>query len=203
MTRDPIPPLPPQILSTQSLLAARDLLSPADFRLRLRKTLLANPNLTLLQVARELKVTRQCVGAIVGRLNRSTGKPAIKREQAKAKMAELRAMVAAGESAEHAAKELGISLGQAMTLGFRSKAVRAVHGTQARSAAGCGCWRCRRAAGIAVPRGTKMDSRAKAEVLDLLAYVDPDSGEGLSQRRIGEMVGAGQAAISRIARAAE
>ena len=201
MTRDPIPPLPSQILSTHSLLAARDLLTPADFRLRLRKTLLANPRLTLLQVARELKVTRQCVGAIVGRLNRPTGKPAVKREQAKAKMAELRTRVAAGESAEHAAKELGISLGQAMNLGFRARGIKPTHGSGNKAA--CRCWRCRRAAGVALKRGPRMRPEQVQTALDLLAYVDPDSGEGLSQRRIGEMVGAGQAAISRIARSAQ
>lgn len=199
MTCGPIPPLPPQILSVSSLLTARDLLSPADFRLRLRKTLLANPSLTLLQVARELKVTRQCVGAIVGRLNRPTGKPAIKREQAKSKMAELRTRVAAGESAEHAAKELGVSLGQAYVLGFRSRETKPAHGGGRKD---CFCWRCKKAQGLAVPRGPRMRPEQVNTALDLLAYVDPDSGEGLSQRRIGELVGAGQVAISRIARAA-
>jgi hypothetical protein len=201
MTRDPIPPLPSQTLSVSSLVTARDLLSPADFRLRLRRTLLSNPSLTLKQVAQALGVTRQCVGAIVGKLNRPTGKPAIKREQARSKLTELRTRVAAGESAEHAAKELGISLGQAMTLGFRAHGIKPAHGSGNRAA--CRCWRCRRAAGIAVPRGPRLSDVHKAQVLDLLAWRDPDSGEGLSQRRIGEMVGAGQAAISRIARAAE
>ena len=200
MTRDPIPPLPSQILSVHSLLAARDLLSPADFRLRLRRTLLSDPSLTLKQVAQALGVTRQCVGAIVGKLNRPTGKPAIKREQARSKLAELRIRVAAGESAEHAAKELGISLGQAMTLGFRARDIKPAHGGGRKD---CFCWRCRRAAGIATPRGPRMRSEQVSTALDLLAYVDPDSGEGLSQRRIGEMVGAGQAAISRIARSAQ
>jgi hypothetical protein len=201
MNRDPIPPLPSQTLSVSSLATARDLLTPADFRLRLRRTLLSNPSLTLKQVAQALGVTRQCVGTIVGRLDRPTGKPAIKREQAKAKLAELRARVAAGESAEHAAKELGISLGQAMTLGFRARGVKPAHGSSNRAA--CRCWRCRRANGIAIPRGPRMRPEQVTTALDLLAYVDPDSGEGLSQRRIGEMVGAGQAAISRIARSAQ
>jgi hypothetical protein len=73
--RDPIPHLPsapPLALSLSTLPTARDLLSIQDFRLRLRRTLLDCPTLTLKQVAQALGVTRQYVGALVGSLGRPT-----------------------------------------------------------------------------------------------------------------------------------
>lgn len=202
MNRDPIPPLPPSpthILSVSSMAAAKDLLSPADFRVRLRKTFLSNPNLTLAQAARALGVTRQRVALIVGPLGRSTGKPAVKREQAKARMAELRTRVAGGESAEKAAKELGISLAAAAALGFRSKSIRPLHGGGRKD---CRCWRCRRAAGVTTSRA-RLDTTQKAAVLDLLAYNDPDTGEGLTQQQIAGLLGTNQNTVSRISRSAQ
>jgi predicted XRE-type DNA-binding protein len=180
--------------------AAKDLLSPADFRLRLRKTFLSNPNLTLAQVARALGVTRQRVALIVGRLDRPTGKPAIKREQARAKMAELKKRVAGGESAEQAAKALGISLAAATAQGFRARGIKPAHGGGRKD---CFCWRCRRAAGVALQRGPRMGAAQKAAVLDLLAWRDPDDGSRMTQAEIGRLTGVGQAAVSRIARSAQ
>lgn len=200
--RDPIPPLPPSpslVLPISSMAAAKDLLSPADFRLRLRKTFLSNPNLTLAQVARALGVTRQRVALIVGRLDRPTGKPAVKREQARAKMAELKKRVAVGESAEKAAKALGISLAAATASGFRARGIKPVHGGGRKD---CFCWRCKKAQGLATPRGPKMGPRAKAAVIDLLAWRDPDDWAPLTQAEIGKIIGVGQAAVSRIARSA-
>src|ERR1019366_8514934 len=129
--RIPIPPLPsapPLALSFSTLPVARDLLSTQDFRLRLRKTLLDRPTLTLAMVAQALGVTRQYVGALVGPLGRPTcarhDKPGPKRDQARRKMIELVTKVRAGESAEAAARVLGISLPAAAKLGFRTKKFR-------------------------------------------------------------------------------
>lgn len=185
-----------------SISQARVDFPPEEFRLRLRKHLLDHPGLTLAQVARDLKITRQRVGGLVGKLDRPRHF-AVKREEARARMIELRTRVANGESAEKASTEMGISLAAAVKAGFRSKDVRPAHGTQARMATGCNCWRCRRAAGIAVPRGTKMGPRVKAQVLDLLAWRDPDDQTPLTQATIGRLTNCGQAAVSRIARAAE
>jgi hypothetical protein len=208
--RDPIPHLPsapPLALSLSTLPTARDLLSTQDFRLRLRKTLLDRPNLTLATVARALGVTRQYVGALVGRLDRPTcarhDKPGPKRDQALSHIKELTARVARGESAEAAARALGISLPAAAKLGFRTKAIRPSHGTWDRAKQGCGCWRCRRAAGIALPRGPKSGVATRAEVEDWLAWADPYDGTQLTQATIGRLAGTHQGAVSRIARSAE
>jgi hypothetical protein len=203
MNRDPIPPLPPSpplILPMHSLLAARGLLSPADFRLRLRKTMLSNPNLTLLQVARALGVTRQCVGGLVGRLDRPTGKPAIKTEKAREKLAELCSRVAAGESAVQAAKELGIRLAQVYASGFRAHGVKPMHGGGKKD---CNCYRCRCAAGIARRRSPRMRPERLGTVLDLLAWRDPDDNTSLTQVTIGRMANCSQGTVSRIARSAQ
>ena len=186
--------------------ARHDLPGP-EFRARLREAMLATPQITLSQVAAQLGVTRQAVNQLVGKLDRpscaSPNRPAPKLEQARRRLEELVERVRAGESADHAAADLGISLAQAMRLGFRSKAVRPAHGTQARLAHGCDCWRCRRAAGRARPRGRRVDLRQQAEVLDWLAYRDPDDETALTQAEVGRLVGVGQPVVSRIARAVE
>jgi len=193
-----IPPHPGPI----SLSQARVDLPPSEFRLRLRKHLLDHPGLTLAQVAKDLKLTRQRVGSLVGRLNRPRHF-AVKWEQARAKMVELRARVVGGESAEHAAEGLGISLAAARKLGLRVKSIRPAHGTLERGALGCGCWRCKKAQGLATPRGPRMDDAQKAAVLDLLAYNDPDTGEVLTQKQIAGLLGTNQNTVSRISRSAQ
>ena len=176
----------------------RDTLAPEEFRLRLRKHLLDHPGLTLAQVARELKLTRQRVGSLVGRLDRPRHF-AVKREQARSRMVELRIRVAGGESAKKAAEGLGVSLTAARKLGLRVKSIRPVHGTRERAAV-CDCWRCRRAAGVALQRGPRMSETEKAAIEDLLAWRDPDDEAPLTQAAIGKLVGVGQAAVSRVAR---
>ena len=190
-----IPPHPGYISQIRAL-------PPEEFRLRLRKHLLAHPGLTLAQVARELKLTRQRVGSLVGRLDRPKHF-AVKQEQARSRMIELRTRVAGGESAEHAAEGLGISLAAARKLGLRVKLIRPAHGTQERAVLGCSCWRCRRAAGIALQRGPRMSETEKAAIEDLLAWRNPDDQTPLTQSVIGKLVGVGQAAVSRVARSAE
>ena len=176
-------------------------LPPEEFRTRLRKHLIDHPGLTLAQVAKELETSRQYVGALVGRLNRPRHF-AVKQEQAKQKMVELRTRVAGGESAEHAAEGLGISLAAARKLGLRVKSIRPAHGSLERGALGCSCWRCRRAAGVAVSRA-RLDTTQKAAVLDLLAYNDPDTGEVLTQKQIAGLLGTNQNTVSRISRSAQ
>jgi predicted transcriptional regulator len=193
-------PVCPQPLSLSD---ARAALPAEEFRLLLRQHLIDHPDLTLHDVAQELGVTRQRVGMMVGKLGRPTcaevDRPAPKKEVAALGMAELRARVARGESAEKAAASLGLSLPAATKLGFRTKAVRPPHGTQAKLTTDCNCWRCRRAAGIALPRSPRAGEREKAAVLEWLAWVDPETGRGLSQTEIGRLVGIGQGAVSRIA----
>ena len=185
------------------LLIARIALPPFEFRARLRRHLLAEPSVTLRQVASALGVSRQAVGALVGRLDRPTcahpDRPAPRRDQARARLAELTARVAAGESAESAAGGLGISLAQAARLGFRAKEVRPPHG---KGRANCDCWRCRRAAGVARPRGRRAEAAQREAALDWLAWVDPDEGTALTQAEIGRLAGVRQSAVSRLARAA-
>lgn len=196
-----------------SLSQVRDALPPANFRSRLRKYLIDHPNLTLNQVASIIGVSRQRVSFLVGPLGRpNCARPgprqAPKLEQAQRQLKQLEARVRSGESASAAVAELGISLSQAARAGFRVKSVRPSHGMPERAAGGdawapCGCWRCRRAAGIARPRGRRADGCMRAEILDWLAWCDPDTGEKLSQMRVGELSGVGQSAVSRVARAAE
>lgn len=203
----PVPLIPFQIPAYPkplSISQARTDLPPEEFRTRLRSHLLDHPGLTLAQVAQHLNVTRQRVGLLVGKLNRPTcahpNRPAPKREAAKLKLAQLTAKVKAGKPADAAAKELSISLPMAMRLGFRARNAHPPHGTQIRLAKGCDCWRCRRAGGIALPRGPRTGPARRAAVLDWLAWLDPDSGEGLRQVEIGRLAGVAQAAVSRIAR---
>jgi predicted XRE-type DNA-binding protein len=167
--------------------------------------MLNHPEIKLKQVAKMLGVTRQRVALMIGALNRPScahpDKPAPRKEQAETKLAELKARVAAGEPAQAVVKELGISFFQAMRLGFRARSVFPTHGTQARLRSGCSCWRCRRAGGLSVPRGPRLGTEKKAQVLDWLAWVDPEDGIVLTQAAIGQLVGVAQQAVSRIARA--
>ena len=192
---------------TLSIPEARATLPPADFRLALRRTMLDHPDLTLKAVAEQLNITRQRVALMVGLLNRPScahpDKPAPKRDAARAALAELKDRVRAGEPAQAVVKDLGISLTQAMNLGFRVKLVRPSHGTQARLRSGCTCLRCRRAGGLVVPRGKNMTVAKKFQVLDWRAWCDPDTGEGLRQVEIGRLSGVPQPMVSRIMRTAE
>lgn len=204
---DPLPQLCHNIIVTSQLTIpeARASLPPDVFRAVLRKTLLEHPEVTLREVAKQLGVTRQRVSLIVGRLDRPScahpDRPAPKKEHAARLLPQLVSRVRAGEAAEHAARELGVSLAQAARLGFRSREVRPPHGTQGRLKSGCDCWRCRRAGGIALPRGPRAGARTRAEVADWLAWTDPENGCGLTQAEIGRLAGVGQGAVSRIARA--
>jgi hypothetical protein len=207
----------PSVLHLHDLPEARATLSPAEFRNQLRGYMLDHPGVTLRRVAETLDVTRQRASIMVGSLNRSTccraDRLAPERERAAAGMTFLAERVAAGESAGPVARELSISLSMAMRLGFRVKEVRPPHGTWERAREkigvdgevvqlGCNCWRCRRVAGLAVPRRSRTTMAQKAEVEDWLAWVDPDDGCGLSQAEIGALVGVGQMAVSRVSQAA-
>jgi hypothetical protein len=44
-----------------------------------------------------------------------------------------------------------------------------------------------------------VDERKRWEVVDWLAWTDPDDGTGLTQARIGRLVGVGQPVVSRVA----
>jgi hypothetical protein len=205
------------VLHLHDLPKARATLPPSEFRNQLRGYMLDHPGVTLRRVAETLDVTRQRASIMVGPLNRSnccrTDRLAPERERAAACLTELRARVAAGESAGPVARELGISLSMAMRLGFRVKEVRPPHGTWERAREkigvdgevvqlGCNCWRCRRVAGLVVPRGPRTTVAQKAEIEDWLAWVDPETGRGLSQVEIGKLARVGQMAVSRVARAA-
>jgi predicted XRE-type DNA-binding protein len=198
-------PSPPEFIFA-SLAQSRAVLPPAEFRDRLRCYLLDHPELTLAQAAIELGVTRHRVSLMVGKLNRPNcaqgPRPAPETEKARRRIPALIERVANGETAKHAAQGLGISLAQSYQLGFRAKLVHPLHGTKVR-AAKCNCWRCRRVAGIALPRGPRTGAARQAAVLDWLAWADPDTGEGLRQAEIGKLTGVGQGLVSRIARAAE
>lgn len=187
-----------------SISRARDTLEPEEFRQRLRKHLQDHPNLTLQQVATILGLTRQRVSQFVGPLGRlncaQPNRPAPKRDRAKAKMAELELRVLGGESASAAAATLGVSLNQAAQLGFRSRQIRrSPHGTKARAASCCSCWRCRRASGAILPRGPKIDP---TQVLDWCAWVDPDDGRALTQQEVARLCGVVQPVVSRITKGA-
>lgn len=186
---------------------ARVNMSPAEFRERLRGHMVANPTLTLRSVAQALGVTRQCVSQMVGRLDRPScahpDRPAPRKDAARHALPQLVKRVKSGEPAEKAAAALGISLPQAIRLGFRSKVARPPHGTQSRIDSGCNCWRCRKSGGIALPRGPKSGPIRQAAVLDWLAWSDPDEGTKLTQTVIGKLAGVAQGAVSRIFRAQE
>ena len=100
--------------------------------------MLDHPDLTLRAVAEQLNITRQRVALMVGLLNRPScahpDKPAPKRDAARAALTELKNRVRAGEPAQAVVKDLGISLTQAMNLGFRVGSCRPAHGTQAEAA---------------------------------------------------------------------
>ena len=209
-------PTPSPIFHLADLEPARLTLSPPEFRAHLRHYLLEHPHVTLRRVADSLGVSRQKVGWMAGRLRRPScclpgPRLALERAKAASCLSELRARVAAGESASAVAKELGFSLWIAAALGFRAKEVRPPHGTWERARGGggsesprppCNCWRCRRVAGVAVPRGPRTTAAQRAQIIDWLAWVDPDDGRGLSQAVVGELVGVGQMAVSRVAQAA-
>ena len=178
----------------------RDSLRPRDFHSRLRDYLLLHPTLTLRQVAQSLSISRQAVSNMVGRLDRLTcaapNRPAPKTDHARANLKALAALVAQGRTAQQAADQLGVSLSGAVLAGFRVKAIRKPHG---KGREGCGCWRCRRAAGLAVPRGTRTRMDAAA-TLDWLAWNDPDDGRFLSQKSVAALSGTRQQTVSRLAR---
>ena len=181
---------------------ARSTLSPEEFRLRLRSHLQSNPNVTLAQVAHQIKVSRQYVSQLVGRLNRPNAasplffRMAPKTEQARQKLPEMRARVARGDSAEQAAAKLGISVNRAYYLGFRSKDSKPTH---AQGRPGCNCARCRKAHGLAIPR-TRTSERLRAEIVDLLAWSDPFTAEALAQSEVARLLGTNQSVVSRVAR---
>lgn len=173
--------------------------------MELRKLFLLRPDLTLAKVAKALGITRQRVSLLVGPLGRPNcathpDHPAPKRDQAAKLLPILEARVRQGEAAEHVAAELGISLTMAMSLGFRTHSVRPSHGTQARAAQGCNCWRCRRAAGIALPRGPRSGIEVRVRVLDWCAWSDPDTEEKLTQAAVARLAGTTQPVVSRISR---
>ena len=166
--------------------------------------MLDNSQVTLRHVANALGVSRQCVAVMVGPLGRPTcaepgPRPAPKREATRRGLAEMRRRVAAGESANAVARALGISTNTAWHLGFRAKEHFHPHGSQETLTAGCNCWRCRRAAGLALSRGPRVNAAQKAEVLDWLAWTDPEDGSRLSQAKIGLLVGVGQGTVSYVA----
>lgn len=184
---------------------ARRTLPPAEFRRQLRQAMFETPAVTLSHVAQTLGVTRQYVGALVGKLNRPNcahpgPRPAPKRDAARRALAELKRRVVADEPTEKVAKDLGVSLAAAAKLGFRVHAIRPAHG---KGRMGCNCWRCRRASGTALSRGRRANSSQRAEALDWLAYRDPDTDEALTQAVVGELSGVGQPTVSRLARARE
>lgn len=185
-----------------SISLARDTLEPEEFRTRLRKHLQDHPNLTLQQVATVLGLTRQRVSQFVGPLGRPScaqpNRPAPKRDQAKQKLLELELRVQAGESASAAAKDLGLSINQVRSLGFRTKDLRPTHGKGRQD---CNCWRCRRSSGSILPRGSQIDPVRYVQILDLIAWVDPDdTSHTLTHAEISQLSGASRAVVSRIAR---
>jgi hypothetical protein len=180
-----------------SIAQARKYMPLDKFRELLRRHMLKHPQITLQQVAKELGVTRQRAGAIVGKLER-TERRAPRRDQARGMLAELEKRVAAGESAEKVASDLGISLPTARKIGFRSKQVLPPHG---KGRVGCDCLLCRKNAGKVLSRSKKADDTNIAMVLDWLAWCDPDSGEGLTQGVVGRLSGVRQQVVSRVSRA--
>jgi DNA-binding MarR family transcriptional regulator len=202
-----VPPYPPGC--SISLAQARVDLPPEEYRHHLRKYMLDHPGLTLAQIGRQLNISRQRVSMLVGRLNRPNcahaPRPAPRKAEAQKWLPELTARVAGGESAEKVAASLGISLSQSMRLGLRVRQVRPPHGTRLRAMGDdgrppCFCWRCKRAAGISLPRGPRTGPARRAQVLDWLAYNDPDTGEKLSQSQIARLAGVHQPLVSRLAR---
>ena len=127
----------------------RAAMPPVQFHQSLRKVMLDHPALTLQQVATALDLTRSRVGKMVGALDRPAGlKSAPKQGTAAERLAELSAKVQAGEPTTKACVELGIASRTAYHLGFRVKAIRPPHGSEAKWRTGCQCWRCRKASGV-------------------------------------------------------
>lgn len=186
--------------------SARQAMPPAEFRENLRTLLLNNPTLGLNQVASALNISKQRVHLLVGRLNRPTcarpNRPAPRTEQARRLLPELKKRVAMGETAESAAQELGVSLNQARQIGFLVHDIRPPHGTPER-AKRCHCHRCRKALGVVLQRGPKSGPAKRAEILDWLAWSDPETGEGLRQTQIARLCRIGQGSVSRIAKRAQ
>ena len=185
--------------------------------------MLDRPDLTLRSVADSLGLTRQRVSAMVGPLGRpncatNPNRSSPVRDQTQKHLKELAKRVAKGQPAAQAARDLGISLNAAWKLGFRVKLIRPPHGTAARATSAitstststststrCNCRRCRRA--IGVTRSYHKTSSAQqiarqVQILDWLAWTDPDDGSHLTQDQIGRLVGTRQCVVSRIARAA-
>ncbi len=204
-----IPIKPPSIeLVLATIVEARKVYPPAEFRKLLRQALITRPDITLQRVAQALGITRQRVHLMVDTLGRPScskpgPRPAPKRDKAQSLLSTLNQRVANGEPAGVAAQELGISLSQAISLGFRARAARPPHGTQARAQSPCHCWRCRKAAHISLPRGPRSGIARRAAVEDWLAWHDPDTGEGLRQTEIGRLAGVSQGMVSRIANASK
>lgn len=183
-----------------SISLARDTLEPEEFRTRLRKHMQDHPEITLQQIATVLGLTRQRISQFVGPLGRQNcaqpNRPAPKRDRAKQKLLELELRVQAGQSASAAAKDMGLSINQVRSLGFRTKDLRPAHGKGRQD---CNCWRCKRASGAILPRGSQIDP---AQVLDWCAWVDPDDGRALTRQEVARLCGVVQPAVSRIAKGA-
>lgn len=181
-----------------SISLARDILPQEEFRARLRQHLQDHPEITLAAVAKQLNLTRQRVSQFVGPLGRQNcaqpNRPAPKRDRAKQKLLELELRVQAGASASAAAKDMNLSINQIRALGFRTKDLRPAHGKGRQD---CSCWRCRKSTGITLPRSPKIDP---TQVLDWLAWVDPDSGEELSQAAVAKLANVTQPVVGRIIR---
>ena len=187
--------------------SARQAMPPAEFRENLRTLLLDHPNLSLKDVASALNISKQRVHLLVGRLNRPTcatnlNRPAPRTEQARRLLPELKKRVAMGETAEAVAEQLQISLNQARQIGFLVSHERPAHGTKER-AKRCHCWKCRKCLGIVLQRGPKSGPAKRVEVLDWIAWSDPDSDEKLSQVKIARLCQIGQGSVSRIAKGAQ
>ena len=136
-----------------TLSAVRVACSPDEFRADLRALLLAYPTLTLRQVALALGCSPQRVSRLVGPLSRPHSLP--HPPPSPALLSAFRARVATGEPAAAAARSLGLSISTITKLGFRSREVRPVAHGAGQGRPGCGCWRCRRAAGVARPRAAR------------------------------------------------
>jgi len=182
---------------TASIIPNRASLPRAEFQHALRQAMLDNPDLTLQNVATNLNVSRQYVFSLVGKLNKKPQAPRLTEVQTK--LPQLTNAVAKGIPVAAAADLLGLSINQVYKAGFRAKGMKKMHNTQARFDAGCRCWRCRRAAGVVQRRASRINWARKVEILDLLAWTDPDSGSHLSQTEVGRLTGVGQAAVSRVA----
>ena len=193
------------------LLQARSTTPPAQFQRQLRQIMLDRPDLTLRSVADSLGLTRQRVSAMVGPLGRpncatNPNRSSPVRDQTQKHLKELTKRVAKGQPAAQAAAALGISPNAAWKMGFRARTIRPSHGTAARAELKCNCWRCRRA--IGVTRSYHKTSSAQqiarqVQILDWLAWTDPDDGSHLTQEQIGRLVGTRQCVVSRVKRATE